>query len=105
MPQGSQYVVVAPPPGAVVATVPASCSVVFSGDTSYYNCGGAYYLQVSQGYQVVPPPIGATLYTLPNGAVAKTINGVTYYTFGGAYYKPYYSGGSIYYQIVQNPNQ
>ncbi|MCL4245704.1 MAG: hypothetical protein KJ002_11325, partial [Candidatus Dadabacteria bacterium] len=76
-----------------------------SGETAYYDCGGAYYSSVSQGYQVVSPPIGATVNTLPNGAVSETIGGTTYYSYGGAYYQPYYSGGSVIYRIVQNPNQ
>ena len=54
-------------------------------------------------YQVIPPPIGATVWNLPNGAVARTVNGVTYYSFGGAYYRPYYSGSSVFYEVVANP--
>src|SRR5690606_32392198 len=104
-PQGSQYVVVPPPMGAVIDTLPSSCTAIYSGETAYYDCGGAYYSQVSQGYQVVSPPIGATVNTLPNGAASETVNGVTYYSFGGAYYQPYYSGGSVIYKIVQKPNQ
>jgi hypothetical protein len=49
------------------------------------------------------PPIGATTSTLPSGAVSQTVNGVTYYSFGGAYYRPYYSGSSVFYEVVANP--
>ena len=49
-----------------------------------------------------PAPAIAT-YTLPNGAVARTVNGVTCYSFGGAYYRPYYSGSSVFYEVVANP--
>jgi hypothetical protein len=52
---------------------------------------------------VIPPPIGATVWNLPNGAVTQTVNGVTYYSFGGAYYRPYYSGSSVFYEVVSNP--
>ena len=52
---------------------------------------------------MIPPPIGATTYDLPSGAVSQTVNGVTYYSFGGAYYRPYYSGSSVFYEVVANP--
>jgi hypothetical protein len=40
---GSGYTVVAAPTSAVVYSVPASTTVVYSGDTSYYYYGGTYY--------------------------------------------------------------
>jgi hypothetical protein len=52
-PSGSQYVVVAPPVGAIVNYLPDGCTM--SGN--YYNCSGIYYQPVYQGstlvYQVV----------------------------------------------------
>jgi Family of unknown function (DUF6515) len=96
--------VVPPPQGVVVATPPPSCSSVnLGGGGTGLDCGGAFYAPVSGGYQVIPPPIGTTTYTLPNGAVAQTVNGVTYYAYGGAYYRPYYSGSSVFYEVVSNP--
>jgi hypothetical protein len=83
--------------------LPPSCTNTYLGDTPYFDCGGAYYAQVSNGYEVVTPPIGATVAALPNGAVSKTINGVNYFTFAGTYYQPFYSGSDVIYKIVQDP--
>jgi hypothetical protein len=47
------YRVVGAQPGAIVATLPASCSNVRVGDVAYSQCGEAYYQHVGGGYQVV----------------------------------------------------
>ena len=51
--QGRQYAVVPPPQSAVVSAPPPSCSNVYSGTTSYLDCGGAYYSNVPTGYKVI----------------------------------------------------
>lgn len=48
-------------------------------------------------------PVGATTWTLPDGAVNENVGGVTYFAYGGAYYRPYYSGSSVFYEVVPNP--
>ena len=47
------YQVVAPPAGAIIATLPASCTSVNVGGAAYTQCGPTYYTRVSTGYQVV----------------------------------------------------
>lgn len=47
------YQVVAPPAGAIIATLPAGCSSVRVGGVTYTQCGPTYYSRVSTGYQVV----------------------------------------------------
>jgi hypothetical protein len=47
------YQVVAPPAGAVIATLPAGCTSVKSGGVTYSQCGTTHYERVSSGYQVV----------------------------------------------------
>ena len=49
------YEVVAPPPGAVITTLPAGCTSVNSGGATYSQCGTTHYQKVSSGYQVVVP--------------------------------------------------
>jgi hypothetical protein len=49
------YEVVAPPPGAVITTLPAGCTSVKSGGATYSQCGTTHYQKVSSGYQVVVP--------------------------------------------------
>ena len=43
------------------------------------------------------------MWTLPSGAVDQNINGVSYFAYGGAYYRPYYSGSSVFYEVVAKP--
>jgi hypothetical protein len=47
------YQVVAPPAGAIIATLPANCTSVRVGDATYTQCGATYYTPVATGYQVV----------------------------------------------------
>jgi hypothetical protein len=86
-----------------VPTTPPSCSTVDLGSGKTYDCGGAFYSSVPNGYAVVPPPIGIAVPALPNGAVVRVAGGVTYFTFGGAWYQPIYSSGGVMYRIVGNP--
>jgi hypothetical protein len=81
------------------------CSFTASRDVLAYDTCVARHPQeqvLCEGPQQAPP-IGATTSTLPSGAVSQTVNGVTYYSFGGAYYRPYYSGSSVFYEVVANP--
>ena len=47
------YQVVAPPMGAIITTLPASCKSVRVGNVAYMQCGPTYYTRVATGYQVV----------------------------------------------------
>lgn len=47
------YQVVAPPAGAIIATLPGGCSTVRVNNVAYSQCGPTYYQRVSNGYQVV----------------------------------------------------
>jgi len=47
------YQVIAPPAGAIITTLPASCQSVRVNNVSYSQCGTTYYSKVSSGYQVV----------------------------------------------------
>jgi hypothetical protein len=69
-----------------------------------YDCGGAFYSSVPNGYEVIPPPLGVNVPSLPNGAVDQTIGGVTYLTYGGAWYRPRYSAGGVIYHVVAKPS-
>ena len=95
--------VTAPPAGAVVPASPPACYAVDLGSGKTYDCGGAFYSSVSNGYQVIPPPVGVTVPSIPNGVVDQTVDGLTYFTYGGAWYKPMYSGGGVTYMVVVKP--
>jgi hypothetical protein len=51
-----RYIVVAPPVGAVVTTIPAGYQPVIIDGTPYYIINGVTYMYTTYGYQVVPQP-------------------------------------------------
>jgi len=50
------YVLVAPPAGIIVTTIPSDFQQVSINGATYYVNGGAYYLYTQHGYQVVAQP-------------------------------------------------
>jgi hypothetical protein len=52
-PRGSSYVVIAPPIGAVVPSIPDGCTVTNQGGVVYYNCSGVIYQPFYQGSDLV----------------------------------------------------
>ncbi len=55
--RGPEYVVVAPPVGAVVRTIPSYYELVMINGVPYYTNGGVYYVYTRRGYQIVPAPV------------------------------------------------
>jgi hypothetical protein len=97
------YVVVPPPDGALIETIPPDLSTVTVNGTEYYNYGGVFYLKVDSGYQVIAPPTGGIVTKLPGKAYSTLINDDLYYVYGNAYYKRFFSGHSVIYKIVKAP--
>ncbi|MBF0532650.1 MAG: hypothetical protein HQL23_06065 [Candidatus Omnitrophica bacterium] len=54
---GTDYVLIVPPIGAVVTTIPPEYSPVMINGVTYYTDNGIYYVYTPQGYQVVPQPM------------------------------------------------
>lgn len=54
---GTDYVVVAPPVGAIVTAIPTDYQPVVVNGVTYYYDSGTYYVYTPAGYQVVPPPV------------------------------------------------
>ena len=75
-----QYVVVPPPAGVVVYSIPAQYNQVVIDGMIYYTYNGVYYTRVPQGYQVVqPPPVvveaaSVTTTSLPDEEQIFTVN-------------------------------
>jgi hypothetical protein len=59
--QEQKYVVVPPPIGAVVYSIPGKYQLMMIHRTAYYMYNGVYYKRILEGYLVVPPPV-PTLY-------------------------------------------
>lgn len=51
-----EYVVVAPPVGAIIDTRPSDCRTVIINGETYYENNGVYYRLTSNGYEVVGQP-------------------------------------------------
>jgi Family of unknown function (DUF6515) len=47
------YQAIPAPPGAIITTLPAGCTVQMRDGVSYQYWGSTYYMRVSTGYQVV----------------------------------------------------
>jgi hypothetical protein len=74
-PYGASFVVVRPPVGVVVSTLPTYHTVVGVGGVSYLYANGVYYREASGGYEVVPSPIvGAPDASLPRTYVYPKLN-------------------------------
>ena len=54
---GGEYILIAPPIGAVVATIPPEYQPVVINGVTYYVDNGVYYVYTRYGYQVVPQPV------------------------------------------------
>jgi hypothetical protein len=52
-PSGNSYVVIAPPIGAVVPSIPDGCSATNQGGVIYYDCSGVVYQPFYQGSSLV----------------------------------------------------
>ncbi len=63
---GSDYVIVNPPAGAVVNTIPEDFNPVTINGVTYYADNGIYYIQTSGGFKVVPSPIKASIQASPS---------------------------------------
>ncbi|MBF0511298.1 MAG: hypothetical protein HQL13_03115 [Candidatus Omnitrophica bacterium] len=56
---GGDYVVVAPPVGAVVTSIPPDFQPVRINGETYYVNDGVYYVYTRHGYRVIPQPVVA----------------------------------------------
>ena len=75
---GPHYVIVRPPRGAVVYSVPTTITVVYVGETPYYYDGGTYYIATDAvAYRPgetpanVPPPAEVTVNINMEGEVSE----------------------------------
>jgi hypothetical protein len=94
-PYGSGYMMVPPPPGIIVPSLPPYCSPVIIGSRTYYNYDNVYYSPLSDGrYEVIERPYeGETSRNssgdsqISNEYQKVMIEGKTYYKRGDHYYK------------------
>lgn len=111
-PHRGAYVVVNPPIGMIVPTLPLGYSMVRVYNRDYFFYDNVYYEWAPQynGYRVVQlptsmnqSPLGSIYSQLPQGAEIRIINGVEYYYFNGQYLLSTVQNGAVVYVVV-NPN-
>ncbi|MFZ4440520.1 MAG: DUF6515 family protein [Syntrophales bacterium] len=67
-PQGSRFVITAPPFGMIVPFLPLYYATIWVGGLPYYYANETYYTQGAGGYVVVEPPKGEVSQTTPPAA-------------------------------------
>ena len=73
---GAEYVLIAPPIGAIVAAIPPEYQPVVINGVTYYTDNGIYYVYTRYGYQVVPEPVSVVQsvpVVLPQAAPAAPV--------------------------------
>lgn len=100
-PSNGGYIVVNPPVGSVVNSLPIGYEEV-QVDNNYYDYyAGVFYIAIDQGYQVVAAPLNAVVTNIPDGATEQDINGQTYLFYNNTYYQPVSTNGQDAYEVVQ----
>jgi hypothetical protein len=100
-PYGSSYVVVAPPIGFRIATLPVGFVAFTLANAAYYYYAGAYYQRYNNEYVVVQPPLGALVQSIPEGGQQVVIDGNTFYIVDGVQYQAVMFHGSIWYKVIK----
>ena len=117
-PSRGAYIVVNPPLGMIVPSLPIGYSMVRVYDRDYFFYDNIYYEWAPSynGYRVVElpttmdipqstqidNPVGTIYYDLPFGAQKRLINGVEYYFVDGQYLLSTLQNGTVVYVVV-NP--
>jgi hypothetical protein len=99
--QGTQYVVIAGPPGVVVDTLPAATTKVATktaGEYGYFF--GTFFQRKGKQFVVVVPPAGLNVTYLPDGYETKGSAEAPMYAVGKINFKPVFVFGVLVYQVV-----
>jgi hypothetical protein len=100
--QGTNYLVVTAPVGAVVGALPPGAVRVLSGNEPHWYFFGAFFAQSSGAYTVVRPPTGLTVFYLPDGYTREKAGGIDLFRFGDTLFKPVFIQGVLAYQVVES---
>lgn len=102
-PKGKRFVVIAPPVGIRVRSLPAARVRVRVGRSAFFYFNGTFYrkLNANQGYEVVQPPLGAQVPELPEGTELVILNGEKYHELDGYYYQEFITNNNqLMYEVV-----
>ncbi len=97
----NQYIVVRPPVGIRIQTIPADYRVFVSHGRRYYYYYGTYYMQHGNYYETVSAPVGSLVDSIPDGYEKLIIDGDTYYIVDGVQYRAVVYDGEIWYEVIK----
>jgi hypothetical protein len=96
------YVVVAPPIGAHINTLPDGYATVTLGDNStFYYFAGTFYIDNGTDFEVVDAPAGAVVYNLPQGCTTVNAGDITYFQYNNTLFQPIVINGTNAYEVVE----
>ena len=101
--QGSDYLVVTAPVGAVVGSLPRGAVRVPAAGTTLWYFFGTFLAEKDGGLTVVKPPAGVLVLYLPDGYLREKLRDAEVYRFGETLYKPLFVQGVLTYQVVTGP--
>jgi len=94
------YIVVNPPVGITIQSLPEEYSqVVVSTDIYYYSFGN-FYIEEGSNFRIVEPPLNAIVYDLPDEAEKVKIDSETYYQYNETLYLKVKTVGGKAYKVV-----
>lgn len=99
--QGSTYIVVTAPPGAVVDRLPHGAARISSRPAPVWYFFGAFFGEKGGAYEVLKPAAGLAVLYLPEGYTRESVKGLGLYRFGDVYFKPVFIQGVLTYQVVE----
>lgn len=94
------YIVVNPPVGITITTLPEGYRQVVVRTDIYYYYSGNFYIEDGKQYKIVEPPLNAVVYELPNEAEKVKIDNETYYQYNETLYKKIKTVGGKGYKVV-----
>ena len=86
-PYSGQYLIVRPPLGLRITSLPIGYRRIVFGSTPYYYSAGTFYTASGGGYIVASPPVGIVVNSLPDEADEVRIDGIDLYELNGVLYK------------------
>ena len=99
--QGSSYIVVTAPVGAVVDRLPQGVTRIASRPEPVWYFFGTFFGEKNGAYEVLKPAAGLTVFYLPDGYRQESLKGVGVYRFGEILFKPVFIQGVLAYQVVE----
>jgi hypothetical protein len=101
MQQGTRFIVVTAPVGAVVDRLPQGVTRVQTRPAPVWYFFGTFFGEKGGAFEVIKPAPGLTVFYLPDGYSQGQQKGAGLYRFGDILFKPVFIQGVLAYQVVE----